>query len=56
MALEAEIAAKEEEERESREQLERIRYQRTLDAQLLEKQRVNNAAYAEFLGRNSIDI
>ena len=33
MALEAELAAKEEEERESREQFERIRYQRTLDAQ-----------------------
>ena len=33
MALEAELAAKEEEERESREQFERIRYQKTLDAQ-----------------------
>ena len=49
MALEAELAAKEEEEQESREQYERIRYQKTLDAQLLEKQRENNAAYAVFL-------
>ena len=33
LSLEAELAAKEEEEREGREQFERIRYQKTLDAQ-----------------------
>ena len=33
ISLEAELAAKEEEEREGREQFERIRYQKTLDAQ-----------------------
>ena len=41
MALEAELVAKEEEEREASEQFKRIRYQKTLDAQGFQINKIN---------------